>query len=491
MAKYYWKGTAAGFTTGVTGASYAAWIAATNSGLTKNWAYSIGTIGSGVTGATVMPGVNDSVYFSDRFPTLGSTLSGSTGAGLFTYVLSPCLNSNNDGITASACYIGPFSNQSISGLPLIDTFGYGRVGGPAAGNSSIPETVGITQANNLVGNPIKLRVPNNIYIYDNDLGAYDLNLNIVGTTASTLTVDRVVPPSGTTAAVAFTIAARPWKANTTIRLSGSTASGIVSGVQVSEGVVLGTLGMDSSFTITPTATGATAVAGLRLNGQIFNTNIDHSTASSSIQHIVVDPNIRCFDVGREGNYIFGRSVVRSGDTDTLSPQVSHLYADTLLKSAKRGSGITTGTIGQYTVILGAFPSEAEPSVVTTHKFATEGTPEGSAIVKIRGTVNPMKDFDLPVGRLMLDPTSVLFQQDFVCYNGRSNISTPPYDGIDFGGLIRLNPYNDDRVEASAAVADRLGSTRFGIRFGYEAARLVKFPLGVICETHIDSPYPLP
>jgi len=486
MAKYYWKGTAAGFTTAVSGASYTAWIAATNTGLTTNWAYSIGTIGSGVTGATVMPGVDDSVYFSDRFPTLGSTLSGSTGAGLFTYVLSPCLNSNNDGITASACYIGPFSNQSVSGLPLIDTFGYGRVGGPAAGNSSIPETVGVTQANNLVGNPIKLRVINNTYIYDNDLGAYDLNLNIVGTTASTLTVDRVVPPSGTTAAVAFPIAARPWKANTTVRLSGTIRS-----AQVSEGVVLGTLGMDSSFIITPTATGATAVAGLRLNGQIFNTDIDYNANTGSLQHIVVDPNIRCFDAGREGNYIFGRSVARSGDTDTLSPQNSHLYADTLLKSAKRGSGITTGTIGQYTVILGAFPTEADPAIVTTHKFATEGTSEGSAIVKIRGTVFPMKDFDLPAGRLMLDPTSVLFQQGFVCHNGRSNISTSPYDGIDFGGLIRLNPYDDDRVEASASSALRSGSTRFGIRFGGEAARLVKFPLGVICETHTDSPYPLP
>ena len=490
MAKYYWKGTAAGFTTGVTGASYAAWIAATNSGLTTNWAYSIGTIGSGVTGATVMPGVNDSVYFSDRFPTLGSTLSGSTGAGLFTYVLSPCLNSNNDGITASACYIGPFSNQSVSGLPLIDTFGYGRVGGPAAGNSSIAETVGVTQANNLVGYPIKLRVLNNTYIYDNDLGAYDLNLNIVaGTTASTLTVDRVVSPSGTTAAVAFTIAARPWKANTTVRLSGTVRS-----AQVSAGVVLGTLGMDSSFIITPTATGASAAAGLRLNGQIFNTNMEYSETSDGIQHIVVDPNIRCFDAGREGNYIFGRSVVRTGDTDTLSPQNSHLYADTLLKSAKRGTGITTGTIGQYTVILGANPTEANPGFATSHKFATEGTSEGSAIVKIRGTVKPMKDFDLPVGRLMLDPTSVLFQQAFSCDNGRSNISASPYNGIDFGGLIRLNPYDDDMTEAtetSASSALRSGSTKFGIRFGYEAAQLVKFPLGAICETHTDSPYPLP
>ena len=51
MAKYYWKGSAAGFPKGTTGESYVAWIAATSIGATANWAYSIGAVGSGVTGA--------------------------------------------------------------------------------------------------------------------------------------------------------------------------------------------------------------------------------------------------------------------------------------------------------------------------------------------------------------------------------------------------------------------------------------------------------
>ena len=483
MAKYYWKGSQAGFTTAISGASYTAWINATSTGLTANWAYSVGTVGSGVTGATLLPGTSDTVYISDRFPTLGISLSGVTGSGTYTYTYSPCLNSSNLGITADSCVIGPFSNQSTNGLGLVHSLGYARVGGPTLGNISVTETVGVT-ATNLVGNPLQLRVLSGILIYDNDLGAYDLNLTLVGTTASQLTISRVVPPSGITLAGAISIATSPWKALTALRVNGTLRH-----LEVSAGVVLGTLKMYKNFILDPVASGITASPTLRLYGQIFNTELDYSNSANNVSHILVDPNIRCFDVSSAGSYIFGSSVVRTGVTDTLSPQTSSDYADILMKSSKRAFGITSGTITPYVVTLGSNPTEAEPAAVTSQKFATEGSDTGSPTIKILGTVFPMKDFNLPVGRLIIDSTSLAGQQGFVSLNGRVASS----QGADFGGLIRLTPVNDDSIEATGVAALHTYASpqaRFGIRITADAALKTKYPLNATIETHIDSTYPI-
>ena len=487
MAKFYWKGTAAGFTTDVTGASYDSWIAATNAGLTKNWANSVGTIGSGVTGATLIPGVNDLVYISDRFPTLGSTLSGSTGSGSYTYVLSPCLNSGNAGITAYSCTIGPFSNLSSSAtLPLVTGIvGHSRVGGNVLGNSAVSETSGVTGAT-LVGYPMQLRVSNQINIYDNDMGSFDINIAPNGGfTYSQLIVTRVTPTSGVTLAGAFTLAEKPWKTSTAIRVSQSTALAgwsvknltINSGVVMSELTIGDGVGMD-----TPSA--ASAVPVFRIYGQIFNTTVDYSVSSGTvIKHVLIDPNIRCFDSSAAGTYILANSIVRSGDSADLSPQTSVSYADLLLYSAKRATGIATGTVLSYNVTLGTNPFESAVDATTSYKFVTVGQETGSPNIKLRGTISSLKDFVLNCGKIELDSSSVVGQQGVVIYNGK----ILSQQQSDFGGLVRLTAINDELIPATGVGAiNGAAQGRYGLRLGETASLNTKLPISSTIETHANS-----
>ena len=468
MAKYYWKGTAAGFTTGVTGASYSAWINATSVGLSANWAYSNGYIGDGVTGATALPGSNDSVYISDRFPTIGTTLSGTTFGANYTYVLSPCLNSSNVGITAGYVYLGPWSNQSVSGLPLIDTFGFSRVGGPTLGNAAVSETAGVTAAN-LVGNPLQIRTTLGIQIYDNDMGAYDLNLKPIG--ANTINVYRVDPTLGGVTLgnnSAFTLAEKPWKSQTAIRFEGDAKNLIVN-----HGVVLGNL--LTQMVLSPLNTGITAQAALRIAGQIFNME-----STAGIDHILIAPGIRCFDASAAGRYVI-EEATRTGDTFALSAQQSEGAPDVVLKNARLAIGITSGILHHYDVVLGSLSGE----IATSHKFAaTSFGVTGSPHIKMRGTVFPA-DFLLLAGTLSVDPNSVLFQQGFVVGNGY--IASQEMSAVDFGGRIRLNAYSNDTTELQGTAALRNNANGYyGIRHAGNSH--IKFPLNTSVETHVDSPY---
>lgn len=481
MAKYYWKGSAAGFTTGVTGASYTAWIAATNAGLSANWAYSVGAVGSGVTGATGIPGVNDTVFISDRFPTLGSTLASQIGvSGAYTYVLSPCLNSSNTTIISTNTFIGPFSNYSISGLPLVTgEFGHSRVGGPVLGNSAVTETVGITGAT-LIGYPLGVSASSGIYIYDNDLGAYDINIIPRGTN-TTLSLNRVDPSSGNTFAGAFTIADKPWKPTTALRIEGGSAKSFT----VYAGVVLGELKMVSSFAIQE-APGVTAPPLVNLLGQIFNTTLTFNNATG-MHYINVLPNIRCFDESAVSKYTFADTIRRNGDTNALSPQIAASYADLILNSALRAQGISLGTILPYTVILGTNPTEAEPAANTNFKFATlgSGTQIGAPLVKLRGSVT-LSDFSLAVGRLVVDSTSIFGQQGVICTNGRISSSA----GADLGGLVRLSPVNDELVPGAGIGSTYVPSSgQYGIRITEAALANTTFASGTTIETNSGSPFP--
>ena len=505
MAKFYWKGTAAGFTTDVTGASYDSWIAATNAGLTKNWANSVGTIGSGVTGATLLPGVNDLVYISDRFPTLGSTLSSIIGASSFTYVLSPCLNSSNVGITASYCYIGPWSNQATQALPITSS---GRVGGNVLGNSSVSETSGVTGAT-LVGYPLELRVTNGMFVYDNDLGAFNLHLNFkAGTSYGVFTAQRVIPHTGQTAASAFSIADKPWKLFTDMTLDGANSQASLVRIEFKEGIVLNSVKILQKMQPYTTS----AIPQMLSRSQIFNFIIEKADNKHAyLRHIDVQPMLRCFDAPMN-KYEFRSSVLRLGATTTLSPQNSTEYADLLLRSALRATGISTGTIPYYDVVMGSDPSE-DSSTVTVYKFATVGAQEGSPNIKLKGALTPIYDFYMPVGRLDIDPTSVSKLQDIYFHNGLIT----SIRGADLGGTIRLSPIDDETTESSTSSLSgatfmhipsfqqitnwgQLGNSviggatyspaisLMGLRIKENAVGNVKFPISHSYETHLDVPY---
>lgn len=481
MAKYYWKGSAAGFPKGTTGASYVAWIAATSIGATANWAYSIGTVGSGVTGATGIPGVADTVFISDRFPTLGSTLSGVTGTGAYTYVLSPCLNSSNAILSASVVTIGPFNNFSTDGLPLeTGLFGHARVGGPTLGNSSITETIGYTAAN-LVGYPLGVSAGSATYIYDTNNGAYDINIVPKGANTP-ITFTRVAPAGESYFnGPAFSITDRPWKLQTALRIEGGSAKSLL----IQSGIVLNELKISPLFTIIEDA-GVTASCPVNLLGQIFNTTIPYGSGSG-LNFITISPNIRCFDASVASTYTLSSSIRRNGDTNGLSPQNATSYADLTLNSALRAQGISLGTILPYTVILGTNPTEAEPAANTDFKFATlgSGTQTGAPLVKLRGTVT-LSDFSLASGRLVVDSTSIFGQQGVICTNGRISSSA----GADLGGLVRLSPVNDELVPGAGIGSTYVPSSGYyGIRITEAALVNTTFSSNTTIETNSGSPFP--
>lgn len=482
MAKYYWKGTNAEFTTGTTGASYSAWIAATSIGASANWAYSIGTVGSGVTGATGIPGVADTVFISDRFPTLGSTLSAVTGSGAYTYVLSPCLNSSNAILSASIATIGPFNNYSTTGLPLVTgLFGHARVGGPTLGNSAVTETVGITAAN-LVGYPLGVSAGSATYIYDTNDGAYDINIVPKGANTP-ITFTRVAPAGESYFnGPAFSITDRPWKLQTALRIEGGTAKSLL----IESGIVLNELKISPLFTIIE-GSGVTASCPVNLLGQIVNTTIPYGSASG-LNFITISPNIRCFDASVASTYTLSSSIARTGDSSALSPQNATSYADLILSCALRAQGISVGTIFPYTVILGTNPTEAEPAANTSFKFATlgsDGTQTGAPLVKLRGTVT-LPDFSLASGRLVVDSTSIFGQQGVICTNGRISSSA----GADLGGLVRLSPVNDELVPGAGIGSTYVPSSgQYGIRITEAALLNTTFASGITIETNSGSPFP--
>ena len=106
MANYYWwKGTSNNFTDVVGLNASEGWTAATDVGLTANWVMCPQTIGAGVTGATLLPAVDDTVYIKPTYPVVGS-VSGSQNFADSATILSPCLDSSNTGITCEQCFIG-------------------------------------------------------------------------------------------------------------------------------------------------------------------------------------------------------------------------------------------------------------------------------------------------------------------------------------------------------------------------------------------------
>ena len=491
MAKYFWKGTSAPFTTQTSGSTYAAWIKATNTGITANWAYSFGSPGSGVTGATALPGVLDSVYFSDKFPTLGSTLSSNSDSVQNSYVLSPCLNSSGAGITCLNCNIGPFNNQSAGTPPIYVTMegiGSARVGGPIEGNSVVIETAGITGAT-LVGYPLNIRNDAGVYIYDNDMASYDINLApVVGATTGLIAIYNTTGISGGT----LFWNAKPWKAYTAIRLHGA-----CNRLLLNPGVVLNELRLGSGFSVAANAelNNGTIDTDIYLKGQIINATVD-PTAATINALVRVEPIIRSFDAPAS-TYSFGASVLcTTPSIDGLSPQTSYTYASLLLLTANKATGIIEGDItNNYTVVLGAHPFPAEPAYNTNFIFATKnlGTSNvyGNPEIKIKGTVT-LTDFSMDCGSFGLDPTNVIGEYGLICVNGRLNTTGV----VDFGGLLRFDSNSAESINlqklGAMGVQHIFANGHYGLRVGEITSNTnpIKFYNGATVQTHTDSILPL-
>lgn len=476
MAKYYWwKGATAPFTTQTSGTTYAAWIAATNAGLTSNWVSSSYNVSSLVYGATALPGSSDYVSIDDRYPPIGSTVG-----SLTLDILSPCLNSTGVGITAFVCSIGPFTNYRLDSGALPITYN-SRVGGPVQGNSGVSEVAGITGAT-LCGVPLEIRASYKIYVYDNDTGSFDVN--IAPSNVPDVRVTRI-GITGSAPLTAMSLGNVPWKRNTALRIYG--ASGGVPGATlmiVESGVVISEMVIGNGVII-PAAAGVTASPVLSIYGQVFDFTMSAGTATD-VDHVLVAPNIRCFDQEASGNYKFRSSITRTGNTDALSPQTNINYADLILLSSMRYMGILTGELKSYDVTLGENAYDAEPAYSTSYKFATGGDPLIGPNIKLRGTIGYLKDFYMTNGTITIDPTSSVGQYGLICGNGK--IGT--LGVCDFGGDVKISPESFETTPGSIGVVHGLASEMYGLRLTDNAISKFKYPKNATVETHTNSPYPI-
>jgi hypothetical protein len=348
--------------------------------------------------------------------------------------------------------------------------------------------VGITGAT-LVGFPLNIRNNAGVYIYDNDMASYDINLApVVGSTYGSVSIFNTLGNSG---GVLFWNA-KPWKAYTAIRLHGACNK-----VALNPGVVLNELTLGSGFSVAANATlnNGSADTDMYLKGQIINTTLD-PTAATINALVRVEPIIRSFDAPAS-TYSFGATVVNTTPSiDGLSPQTSYTYASLLLLTASKATGISQGDItNNYTVVLGAHPFPAEPAYNTSFIFATKnlGTSAvyGNPEIKIKGTVT-LTDFSMDCGSFGLDSTNVLGEYGLICLNGRINTTGV----VDFGGLVRLDSNTAESINlqklGAMGVQHLFASGSYGLRVGEITSNTnpIKFYSGATIQTHSDSILPL-
>lgn len=481
MANYYWwKGTSNNFTDVVGLNASEGWTAATDVGLTANWVMCPQTIGAGVTGATLLPGVDDTVYIKNTFPVVGS-VSGSTLGSNLSNILSPCLDSSNIGITCEQCFIGPFyikqNSQNVDRRNSIRFLG--RVGGPITGNQGIVDTqINPVDGTTLSGYPLTIRsgISYGIVIIDDHNGKYEFNIR-AGASAAPI----VLLSGGGSDAIS--LADSPWKTETALRIYGSPSA-----IKINEGAFINELVIGRGVSL-DIRSGATASPVLDIQGQVSNLTVEASS-TTNIRHVRVSPTIRCFDEAARGNYKFKSTIKRQGSTLNLSPQTDSSYADLLLHVPMRFPGLVSGTLLPYTVELGELQSAP-----TEYKFyAGDYHSDLGANIILKGKVI-LSDFVLDSGTINFDPNNIDKQYGLTCDNAR--IQSYRSGSSNFGASVRFSPDADARIISGALRIIHDGSTAgWGLRLGKEAldslgtsTPSVSYYVGAVIETHTDSNLP--
>ena len=476
MANYYWwKGTLSTFSELGTLIGSEGWIAATDVGLTANWVMCPQTIGAGVTGATLLPGVDDTVYIKNTFPVVGS-MFGSTNSADSSTILSPCLNSSDTGITCQQCFIGPFN---IQGNVFNQYQFIGRVGGPINGNRGILSLQEFpTNGTTLSGYPLTIRsgISYGIVIIDEHTGKYEINIR-AGASAAPI----VLLSGGGSDAIS--LADSPWKTETALRIYGSPSA-----IKINEGAFINELVIGSGVSL-DIRSGATASPVLDIQGQVSNLTIEASS-TTNIRHVRVMPTIRCFDPEARGNYKFKSTIKRQGSTVNLSPQTDPSYADLLLHIPMRFPGLVSGTLLPYTVELGEFQSDA-----TEYKFyAGDYHSDLGANISLKGKVI-LSDFVLDSGTLNFHPNNIDKQYGLTCDNAK--IQSYLSGSSNFGGGIKSAPDVSALIIPGLIQITHDGATAgWGLRLGKESldslltsTPAVKYYPGAVIETHTDSNLP--
>ena len=476
MANYYWwKGTGSTFDDLVGLIGSEGWTAATDVGLTANWVMCPQTIGAGVTGATLLPGVDDTVYIKNTFPVVGS-MFGSTNSADSSIILSPCLNSSDTGITCEQCFIGPFNIQG----DVFNQYQFiGRVGGPINGNQGIQSLQEFpTNGTTLSGYPLTIRsgISYGVKIYDDHSGKYQINIR-AGASAAPV----VLLSGGGSGAIS--LASSPWKTETALRIYGSPSA-----IKINEGAFINELVIGNGVSL-DVPSGTTASPVLDIQGQVSNLTVEASS-TTNIRHVRVSPTVRCFDEAARGNYKFKSTIKRQGSTQNLSPQTDSSYADLLLHVPMRFPGLVSGTLLPYTVELGELQSAP-----TEYKFyAGDYHSDLGANIILKGKVI-LSDFVLDSGTIKFHPNNIDQQYGLTCDNAR--IQSYRSGSSNFGASVRSSPDADSRIISGALRIIHDGSTAgWGLRLGKETldslgttTPVVSYYVGAVIETHTDSNLP--
>ena len=480
MANYYWwKGTESTFDDIVGLSGSEGWTAATDVGLTANWVMCPQTIGAFVVGATLLPGVADTVYIKATFPVVGS-VSGSTNILDSTSILSPCLYSSDTGITCEQSFIGQFSLQENILNEITANYQFiGRVGGPINGNQGIESLrVNPTNGTTLSGYPLTIRsgISYGVKIYDEHSGRYEINIR-AGASSGPI----VLLSGGGTGSISLSDS--PWKTETALRVYGSPST-----IKINEGAFINEVVIGSGVSL-DIVSGATASPVLDIQGQVSNLTVEASS-TTNIRHVRVSPTIRCFDAAARGNYKFKSTIKRQGSTLNFSPQTDPSYADLLLHVPMRFPGLVSGTLLPYTVELGEIQSAP-----TEYKFyAGDYHSDLGANISLKGKVI-LSDFVLDSGTINFHPDNIDQQYGLTCDNAR--IRSYRSGSSDFGASLRSSPDANSRIISGALRIIHDGSIAgWGLRLSKEAldslgttAPSIAYYEGAVIETHTDSNLP--
>ncbi len=491
MANFYWRGqTGAELPSLDYGTTYDKWISATS--ITASNFVKFSGYGSVVHGPTMLPGINDYVYFREVYPIPGTTWNNRISN--MSSVHSPCLNSTGVTLSASVIQIGPFNNQTTVPLPLAGVSACSaRVGGGVLGNAGVAETVNFSGAT-LTGQPLKTNAPN-VTIFGSSarlpgapyfptdlpgaavtlnysgLGGYDINIS--GGTATNIRI--INPYTQIEAPDTHYSRARsmnPWLLHSKIYITGTPRSIHSEDGSIAGHLVIGS-GTDMSGSSLLGLSGASAgysgsfVAPIQLYGQFDSVKIEKN---ANVGAVTVRPGYLINDAGTGmvAEYHFAGSIPpRGGLYDGILVQQNPAAATLLMQSAIRAydiSGTTASFSPQsYTVILGDHSINDE-SYSTSYAFITEGHQIGSPDVRLRGTIGDLSDFDLHAGSLSLDSTNEIGNSGVICKNGLIRSSR----GVSFYG----NALNGDLQVWNIAQSN----AGFGLRIvGAVSSGQTKFP----------------